>query len=66
MAGCLKSALELPEPDRLSNLTYLATLLDDASDFSFENVKACHAMVLMTMEHDKITWQNTNKLNKLR
>ena len=66
MAGCLNSALDLQEPDRSHNLKYLAALLEDASDFNFENAKACHAVVLTSMEHDKVSWEDTNELDRLR
>ena len=44
----------------------MVALLDDASDFSFENAKACHAVVLTTVEHDKLSWQDTDQLDRLR
>ena len=66
MAGCLKAAMDLPQPDRDQNLQCLINLLEDASDFSFDNAKACHAVVLTTMEHDKISWQDTDQLDRLR
>ena len=66
MAGVIKAALDLSEPDRTSNLQYVASLLEDASDFSFENAKACHAVVLSYIEHDKFTWQDTNELDRCR
>ena len=66
MAGCIKGALDLPEPDRTSNLKYLANLLEDASDFHFDNAKACHAVVLTTMEQDQLSWQDTHELDRFR
>ena len=66
MAGVIKGALDLPEPDRMCQLKYLANLLEDASDFSFENAKACHAVGLTTMEQDKLAWSDTLKLHRLR
>ena len=66
MAGCIKGALDLPEPDRTSNLKYLANLLEDASDFNFDNAKACHAVVLTTMEQDQLSWQDTHDLDRFR
>ena len=55
MAGVIKGALDLSQSDRMCQLKYLANLLEDASDFSFENAKACHAVVLTGMEHDKLS-----------
>ena len=66
MAGCIKGALRLPQPDKDQKLNYLAKLLEDASDFSFEGAKACHAVVLTSMECDELTWQDTNELNRHR
>ena len=66
MAGCIKGALDLAQPDKDKNLEYLANLLEDASDFSFANAKACHAVVLTTMEADKLQWQDTEQLDRLR
>ena len=40
--------------------------MEDASDFSFENAKACHAVVLTTMEADKLTWLDTDGLGRYR
>ena len=34
----------------------LLALLDDSSVFSFKNAKACNAVVLTTMEHNKLSW----------
>ena len=58
--------MDLPQPDRDHNLHYLINLLNDASDFSFDNAKACHAVVLTSMEHDKVAWQETDKLDRFR
>ena len=66
MAGCLKGALDLAEPNRLKYLHYFADLLQDASDLSFNSVKACHAIVFTTMEHDMVSWQDTSDLDCFR
>ena len=66
MAGRIKGALDLTEPDRSANLKYLANLLEDASDFNFDNAKACHAVVLTTMEQDQVSWQDTSELDRFR
>ena len=66
MAGCIKGALRLPQADKNKKLQYLANLLEDASDFSFEGAKACHAVVLTSMECDELTWQDTYELDRHR
>ena len=64
--GCLQGALDLPEPDKAKNLKYLSELLQDTSDFSFDSAKACHAMVLTSMEFDKVSWQDMAELDRFR
>ena len=66
VAGCLKSAANLSDSDRNKYLQYLTDLLQDAADFSLERAKACHAVVLTTMEFDRISWSNTLELDRLR
>ena len=65
MAGCIKGALDLAVPDRSANLKYLTNLLEDASDFNFENAKACHAVVLTTMEQDQLSWLDTTNWTEI-
>ena len=66
MAGALRGALDLPSNERDHKLEYLASLLEDASDFSFESAHACHAVVLTTMEQDKCSWLDTHQLDRFR
>ena len=66
MAGVIKGALDLSDTERIHKLNYLASLLEDASDFSFENAKACHAVILTDMERDKLTWEDTHLLDRYR
>ena len=63
MSGCLKSVADLSEWDKPK---YLTDLLQDAADFTFESPKACHAVVLTTMELDRLTWSDTLELDCLR
>ena len=66
VSGCIKSVLDLSDSDRTFALTYLSNLLEDASDFGYDNAKACHAVVLSTMEQDKLKWSDTEDLDTLR
>ena len=59
-------ALDLPSADKDAKFQYLANLMEDASDFGFDNAKACHAVVLTTMEADKLTWSDTDALDRIR
>ena len=40
--------------------------MEDASDFGMDNAKACHAVVLTTMEQDRCSWEDTNQLDRFR
>ena len=50
----------------LNVFSHLAHLMEDASDFGFENARNCHAVVLTTMEADKLDWSDTNELDRIR
>ena len=58
--------MDLPQPDRDFKLDYFISLMEDATDFCFESAKACHAVVLTTMELGKLSWHETEKLDRLR
>ena len=43
-------------------LHYLADIMSDATDFSWQNAKAVHAVLLCDMERGAISWEETSKL----
>ena len=45
---------------------YLADLMEDASDFSWHNAKAAHAVLLCEMERGSITWFDTDRIDWVR
>ena len=47
-------------------LDYLGSLMEDASDFSWDSAKACHAILLTNIEVDRISWNETEKINRIR
>ena len=47
-------------------LDYLGNLMEDASDFSWDSAKACHAILLTNIEADRISWNETEKLDRIR
>ena len=47
-------ALHLSQADKEKNLEYLENLQKDASDFSLAKAKACHKVVLITLEAEKL------------
>ena len=58
--------VEKSEIARASMLDYLGNLMEDASDFSWDSAKACHAILLTNMEADRISWNETDKLDRIR
>ena len=46
-------------------LHYLDSLMEDASDFSWDSAKAAHAILLTNMEADRVTWLETKKIDWL-
>ena len=47
-------------------LDYLGNLMEDVSDFSWDSAKAAHAILLTNMEADRVTWPETEKIDRLR
>ena len=57
---------EKSENVRASMLDYLGNLMEDASDFSWDSTKASHAILLTNMEADRISWNETEKIDRIR
>ena len=57
---------EKAETCRSAMLDYLANLMEDASDFSWDSAKACHAILLTNMEADRVSWVETDKVDRFR
>ena len=47
-------------------LSYVADLMEDCHDFGWQSAKGAHAVVLCHMEENKVSWEETNKLDRLR
>ena len=47
-------------------LEFLAEMMEDAQDLSWASVKAAHAVILCRMEDGKLTWDDTETIDKLR
>ena len=67
VAGCIRSVQVQKNPDfKDKMLEYFANLFEDMADFSFEGGKACHGVVLSTMEQDRCEWDDTEQLDRHR
>ena len=47
-------------------LQYLADIMVDATDFFWQNTKATHAVLLCDMERGAVTWDNSDKIDRIR
>ena len=47
-------------------LQYLADIMADATDFSWQNAKATHAVLLCNMERGAVTGDNSDKIDRIR
>ena len=47
-------------------IRYLNELMEDATDFSWSNAKAAHAVLLCDMERGIIQWGDTDKIDRIR
>ena len=47
-------------------LMYLGDLMEDATDFSWANAKASHAVLLCEMERVSVTCRDTSRIDKIR
>ena len=47
-------------------LMYFADLMEDATDFSWSNAKAANAVILCEMERGRLTWEDSDRLDRLR
>ena len=47
-------------------LEYMADLMDDCTDFGWTPAKAAHAVLLCKMEEDKISWDQTDRIDRVR
>ena len=47
-------------------LEYLAEIMEDSHDFGWALAKGSHAVLLCKMEEGRITWDETNKIDRVR
>ena len=51
---------------KASMVRYLGELMEDATDFSWSNAKAAHAVLLCDMERGILNWGDTEKIDRIR
>ena len=47
-------------------LEYLSDIMEDSHDFGWASAKGSHAILLCKMEEGRITWEETNKIDRVR
>ena len=65
--GFVKNVLDEPcQKSKEKMLHYLGDLMEDATDFSWANAKAAHAVLLCEMERGALTWADTSRIERIR
>ena len=65
--GFVKNVLDEPnQKSRDKMLAYLGDLMEDATDFTWANAKAAHAVLLCEMESGVLTWADTSRIERIR
>ena len=47
-------------------VAYLGDLMEDATDFSWQGAKAAHAVLLCEMERGTVTWEDQERIDRIR
>ena len=65
--GFARNIIEEKSQDTRNHmLYYLADIMSDATDFSWQNAKAAHAVLLCDMERVAVSWRETSKIDRIR
>ena len=65
--GFCKNILEQKSNFRRDTMvSYLSDLMEDATDFSWQGAKAAHAVLLCEMERWSLTWENGERIDRIR
>ena len=57
---------EKSQKNQRSTVTISYNIMADANDFSWQNAKAAHAVLLCDMERGAVTWDNCDKVDRIR
>ena len=57
---------EKSESTKDSMIAYLGDQMEDATDFSWQGAKAAHAVLLCNMERGSLTWEDTDRIDRVR
>ena len=63
---CKNTLDETCEQKRESMITYMADLMEDATDFSWQGAKAAHAVLCCELERGTVTWDDTVRIDRIR
>ena len=65
--GFCRNILEENSPEKKDiMISYMADLMEDATDFSWQGAKAAHAVLLCDMERGALQWDNTDRIDRIR
>ena len=65
--GFCKNILEEKSNTRREAMVaYMSDLMEDTTDFSWQGAKAAHAVMLCEMERGVLSWENSDRINRIR
>ena len=65
--GFCQNILEQKSGSRQKSMVaYLSDLMEDATDFSWQGAKAAHAVLLCEMERGSVTWEDQDRIDRIR
>ena len=65
--GFYRNILEENSVERRDAMvSYMADFMEDTTDFSLQGAKAAHAVMLCEMERDVLTWEDTERIDRIR
>ena len=65
--GFCQNILEETDRGRKDTMVaYMADLMEDATDFSWQGAKAAHAVLMCEMERGTVRWENGDRIDRIR
>ena len=63
---CRNIVDEKDEVIREKMITYMGDLMEDATDFAWQGANAAHAVLLCEIERGVVSWQDTDRIDRIR
>ena len=47
-------------------INYMSDLMEDVTDYNWQNAKAAHAVLCCEFEHGTVSWEDTDRIDHIR